>query len=745
MIITQQTGDIVKQGFSSKKATINPNEVAKLQYILTKGLYEDAESAVIVEWSNNAIDSVIQSGKDVMLNPVLVELTQKYFRVSDTGLGLSLTEFEDVCMSYLTSTKADSNEAIGAFGIGMKSFVALDRPATFTIRKDGVECKVLAYLGEQFLEYDLIYQRDTTECNGVIAEIQINNWNEFNKFRDKCRNKLCYYDGVILSIDSQIVENQIVRSEHWQRSKFNSNEMQLCLKDVVYDIDWNKLGINPIYVPIALRFSLDSGLTPTPSRQSLIWNQFTIDLVKDKIEKVADWFVDKINEKWVEHESIIPIWSQISNKEVYFKVGDQDLQITNLVTHSKKAITDLKVKGINLLPLKFFKNHSSDIFAEYKVIVDNTYRKTWKVKHLSDDIGIQGLVLNNYKVIHVNHVPSGYLRDYLTAKYPGPIKFVKRYRIRQMGDPNDDWRSRKDSDYLHLLELVMKPEEQWQDYINEWNLVEKQFTSLIHDETDVLDSEEYNKWLVEEKARRKNNAVYSNKNYKTLNKQEGEVTVGFCREMDRGRGLTFEKKTLKIQDLHKRNRITIYFEEEEKELAKAYYWLLNARFDIAIVGKREKLKIQDKHNFMTVKEFEKSKPFKRIVTSILFDDLLTTYRDLLDRRAVREIIENCIPALEQDYITLSTYVDKNAKRINNEVLTAMIEVAREYDLWDYELMPVYNRMKDNIGKYSFIKYFQAPDRWDSETNKEVNSLINQVLYHRKFNKGMNVELLKEEV
>lgn len=69
MIINKQTNEVLRTGEdTSKKATINPEEIAKLQYILTKGLYSDGESAVIVEWANNAIDSVIQSGKDITMN-----------------------------------------------------------------------------------------------------------------------------------------------------------------------------------------------------------------------------------------------------------------------------------------------------------------------------------------------------------------------------------------------------------------------------------------------------------------------------------------------------------------------------------------------------------------------------------------------------------------------------------------------------------------------------------------------------
>ena len=52
MIISQKSNDIIKTGEdTSKKATIDQNKLAKLQYLLTKGLYSDPESAIIVEWT----------------------------------------------------------------------------------------------------------------------------------------------------------------------------------------------------------------------------------------------------------------------------------------------------------------------------------------------------------------------------------------------------------------------------------------------------------------------------------------------------------------------------------------------------------------------------------------------------------------------------------------------------------------------------------------------------------------------
>lgn len=117
MIIAAKQKDIIKTGEdTSKKATINQDKLAKLQYLLTKGLYSDPESAIIVEWTNNAVDSVVQSGKNPIECPVIVKLTQNKFSVQDKGVGLNKEEFETVCMSYLSSTKENDNSQIGAFG-----------------------------------------------------------------------------------------------------------------------------------------------------------------------------------------------------------------------------------------------------------------------------------------------------------------------------------------------------------------------------------------------------------------------------------------------------------------------------------------------------------------------------------------------------------------------------------------------------------------------------------------------------
>src|SRR5688572_23020801 len=124
MIIQDQAKDMIIVGDdTSKKATISADKMAKLQYLLTKGLYKDPITAVIAEWTNNGVDSVVQSGKNPIENPVIVQITkndknQFVFSVEDKGMGLDNRDFEDICMNYLESTKESDNDTIGHFGIG---------------------------------------------------------------------------------------------------------------------------------------------------------------------------------------------------------------------------------------------------------------------------------------------------------------------------------------------------------------------------------------------------------------------------------------------------------------------------------------------------------------------------------------------------------------------------------------------------------------------------------------------------
>ncbi len=743
MVIGAKNNDILKIGEdTSKKATINQDEVAKLQYLLTKGLYSDPTAAVIVEWTNNAIDAVVQAGKNPIETPVVVRITKDKFSVEDKGIGLSKDDFTNICMSYLTSTKSNSNDYIGSFGIGLKSFMSLERAATFVCRKDGIECKFIAYQGTEFMEYDLVYEKDTTEENGVLCEIAIQNWREFDEFRNKAIQKLSYYDTVALFISDNLEENSIIRSDDWQFTNQNNNIfIHLCLKDVYYPIDYSKIGISAINLPIALRFGLSDGLTPTPSRESLIYNEATKQLILNKIKKVADWFVDKYNSEWKVYDNVIDAWDKIKDNNTNVKIADKIFTINELLKYSSKKPKELEVQGINVETPLFYRNQYQQILDEYTTLVDYNEWGDRRIKHVADNHGVSK-IQNEYKLIIIESSPSGRISKFLNEKYGKRKKlYIKKTYTRVLGKRKvEDWRNSEDRDYRYLLDLAMKPKVEWRARIKEWQFVENQWKSKLIDESKVEESDEYAIWLESYKEELKANkeaGIYKS-NFKRLNKQQGEVTLAICKPTSFKNKYKFEKTTFPIKDLHKNNKLTIYFDAQEKEKAISLYRLVKSKWDVALVGKNEAKKIVDVHNYLTFKQFMDSKVFKKVMSSLLFEQEIAKYDAIFDKEGA-EIIQKCVSSFSEDVKKLKEYVDLNGRYVNdNELLDSMIATAKEYNLYDLSLWDVYLRTKANLKKYGFIRLIAEPDR--NIDSGEIKSLINQILYHKKtFKKQFNDE------
>ena len=745
MILEQkQTNLLITGEDSSKKATINQGKIAKLQYLLTKGLYSDPISATIVELTNNGVDSIVQSGKNPIEHPVIVTITDSLLSIEDKGIGLNKDDFENVVMNYLTSTKEADNQAIGYFGIGSKSFLSLDRSATFICRKDGLEYKFLCYQGEEFLEYDLIYENETKEENGVRVEISINGWREKSDFENKAIKKLAYYDTVLLYVDNRLIDNKIIRNEHWQYSNNScNNSLHFCLKDVYYEIDWNKLGINRINLPIALRFGLDSGITPTPSRENILYTAETIELIKRKIETVANWFVEKYNENVKEYDTILDAWDEFSKHSKYVEVAEVSFCIDNIINYATEVPKQFTVKNIPDAKFMYSKSHfilNNYGFVGYSDNYSNLYKKnigSWKANFLIDGKSLS---------LVVKELPSRNVKSFLLQKYEGktvyyliPPKEQKRRFKPEKGKLYDEFC------YWDILNLKNTPKSSWDGYIKQFNLVESQFRDKLIDETNVETSEEFLKWKENKKQERKSKPRNTESNYVTLDKKDDEYTLAVCRKSSFYNKFAFDKKTENVHSSSKNKFLTVYFDESEREKAESYYRLINkSKIRIAIIGKRERLKIQNNHNFMTPEQFEKSKPFRRLVTAIKFDSLLDKHRKL--KRNSNEIIQKCIPNLQEDINKLRIYVEENYELGNSSMTQAVIDLAESQNLWDYEFMDVYNRVEKELEQFEFLQYLETPSYWDEKSKKAINSIITKMLYHQKTFRGMheNIEITVKE-
>lgn len=739
MIIGSVKNNIVEVvGEKSSTATINTNKIGKLAYLLTEGLYSDAKSAVIVELANNGVDAIIESGKDPIENPVIVELGNDggayFIKISDKGIGMSKEFFENFFMSLLSSTKEDSNEYIGAFGIGGKAWLSLQRNVTFTIRKDGVECKYLCYKGEELIDYDLIYEESTEEENGVIFEMPITDWREYEEFKEKAMQKLSYYDTVALVLNGEVWENKIYRNTLFQYTKNPPfATMHLCLKDVLYPIDWGKLGIPSIYVPIAIRFGLSDGIAVTPSRESILYGRETVELIKSKIGEIADYFKTLWNEQIKEPVRFYDYYDKVNSSNKPVALDGWLFETSGLSNYGKLQFSDFTIEGMELKPASWYKSKIYELLGHWEQKAEYNNNGIWKTKRLYTTPEYKFSSKKQWILVDCNL--TGNVKEYLKETLGTGQVFVGTAKYRE----TLAWYKR------NILGSVNK--EDWRAHIIEWQGIIKQIKEdWLIDYSNVESSKEYLEWLEKRKEWLKANRERRASTSTGLNKQENDVTIAFARPTEIGKGYMFERKAYNIKNLLKTPHLVILVDGSQIEEGKALASLL-IKEKVALIGVRELKKIEHIKQFIKMEEYlGDNKPFRRLATARIAEKVLQNYEKILGRQEA--IIANCLAPLEKDVKTLIKYRNDNQRYgVGDDIWKPIEDVASTYNLYDEEVMPLIRHVNEKINVFSFLKYIETPRSWDEEKKKEISSFINQMLlFKKKFaNELENYELVLKPV
>lgn len=737
-IITTEIGQTTKMGVE-KSDEVEAHIVKVLTENYKYPIESHARESVSNHWDANFM--VEKPNNPIFVKIYRDETNQWVFETTDEALGMDENDFDAYYMKIGASNKRNNPFVIGGKGCGAKAILSYTDSYEVITRKNGKEYKFLVFKGDILPEKLKIYEKETSEPNGVIIRVKIKRWDESN-FKQACFKQLCYFPTVVFQFEgdnTDYLSKKVFENDLFKWSElYPSNELHISLGLTHYELDWKVLGISKINIPVAIKIPLDSGIDVFFNRESIIYNEFAKNYIKDKIKQISEYFVNKYNESVPEEQELLKVFKDIDNDRKIVKLADKEFVINSLLQYSSVKPKELKIKGISIETPNFYYKKRSELLDEYEIVVhlENT---TWRTKHIKGRHSWMK-ILDGIKHIEVERVPTGLVKKYLLEKHGSRnLIFLKKISTRKLGSK---YVSIDSNCYKNILNLVMYKKDTWRNRIQEWQFVENQFKSLIINEIDTENTKEYQEWLLKHKEEQKQNRAkgYSSGNYKTLNKKEGEVTISYCVPKSVGTGFKFEKTTNKIAELHKQKSLTILFTEEEKEKALNLR-NLQSKWRIAIVGKNEGKKIENIHNFVTFKQFmEKSKPFKRLMTSFLFEKEVKKYDNIFNRKDL-EIIQNCLKPLYNDIQLLKSYVSKNGKYVrDNELLEQMIEVAKEYNLYDYEFWTEYQNVKNSLQKYEFITLLQSPSHWNEEETTKVKSLINQILFHQQKYRGLHNEL-----
>ena len=373
MIINAQESNIQVVGdITEFKSSIDPKNLEFITTLLSSNLYSAPERSFIREIVSNAWDSQVEAGTTDI--PIIIKITEYKANISgyyerfdgfgditirDVGTGLSPERFNDIYRNIGSSTKRESNDYHGAFGIGHLSGFSCSNTMYITSYYEGTCYEYIGIKDANTIVYTLVSTTPTTEKSGLEVTLK-------NIYLEKYRNSLKYImffpnvyidDNNPYHYDSGDINNIKIKkhTNFWVSSSIIRDK--ILLGNVLYPLAFNELNLkansaldrfyeNIKPTGIVLKFDIGE-LSVTPNRENIIYTKDCIAKIINKIEAAYKEITDIIEDKLKEDYTDIICYAKLIQNDKGFDFFENKLTHFNYGEYliPKSQVMHIKYKG----------------------------------------------------------------------------------------------------------------------------------------------------------------------------------------------------------------------------------------------------------------------------------------------------------------------------------------------------------------------------------------------------------------
>lgn len=355
-----------------KNMKLDEGSQAMIFQMFTGGLYSDPVGTVIREIASNCFDSHVEAGVDSVKNPVVIRLTKEvsgnFISFIDKGVGMSPDRVENIYGNYFKSTKRQTNDQIGGFGLGGKTPLAYTSSFFLITRFDGIEYTYSVFEGNETPAFELLSQSSTTLSNGTEVKIPVKE-SDVNEFEKKTLRQLFYFENIIFEgfSDSYVTNDYtIIKGENFLfRGSTFSSKMHVCLGKVAYPIDFEALDLNQYDydLPVAVKLDIGEleGAGVIPSREALKYSPENVKIIKAKMDLVVEELGQLLGKQMDNVRTVKDYYRTVENFGYLWFNEDDSIYLGKHFTKSDVAFTNFKYDAMTM------PNYSSLIETFYKV------------------------------------------------------------------------------------------------------------------------------------------------------------------------------------------------------------------------------------------------------------------------------------------------------------------------------------------------------------------------------------------
>lgn len=351
---TNETEAVYLGDVKENKVDIDRENIDFIASILTTNLYANPLESFLRETISNGEDSQKEAKIDDPLLLIINRDGDLHFRLTirDFGTGISEEKFDKIYRKIGTSTKRDSNEYIGHFGIGKFASLAVADVVNIVSYYNNVRYDYLMYKNGEGINIDKISITAGQYRNGLEVSVRLDIRNYAYQLRSVL-HKFVFFEKLYISDDSHIVfsEDTVNKFNHRKihhTDCFSSCDFNATFKDYIL---YNKV-LYPLTISrgdivttnqVFLRFDIGE-LDVTPNRESLRFSNKTETSIKSKISQFNSYIENKLTEKDSLNFESLRDWTN------YWRNGDININInefTNLTVLVKDVVSffpSLKLK-----------------------------------------------------------------------------------------------------------------------------------------------------------------------------------------------------------------------------------------------------------------------------------------------------------------------------------------------------------------------------------------------------------------
>ena len=261
--------------------------------MLVDKIYSDKVLAVIREWSTNAVDACIDARLPIRFDAHLPTIIEPYFSVRDYGTGLCEEDLLGLYSTLGASTKRESNNFNGTFGLGRGAGLAYSTRFQVDSYYNGQKISYLVSTDNGVPAMIALGKQTTSEPNGLNVQVNVNN-TDLQEFTKKALDVYQFFDTkptTNLKMDYPSKE-MILKGPDWyiEETKYGTrynNTSLVIMGNVAYELSRTAFDDHYDLLSSSLRLIVPLGsVSIPPGRESLSLDKKTIEYITSRLIQI---------------------------------------------------------------------------------------------------------------------------------------------------------------------------------------------------------------------------------------------------------------------------------------------------------------------------------------------------------------------------------------------------------------------------------------------------------------------------